>query len=66
MEDEERVEENVIPAIEVPHAPGEEGLDAQSGRADSASVELDLGSTDISWATSFCTTKRMIGPSWGS
>lgn len=66
VEDEERVEENVIPAVEVPHAPGEEGLDAQPGRADSASVKLDLGSTDISWTTSFWTTKRMKGPSWGS
>ena len=66
VKDEERVEENVIPAVEVPHAPGEEGLDAQPGRADSASVELDLGSTDISWTTSFWTTKRMNGPSWGS
>lgn len=40
VKDEESVEKNVIPAVEVSHAPGEQGLDAQSRRSNSTPVDL--------------------------
>ena len=51
--DKKGVEKNAIPAMEVSHASGDHGLDAQTGGSELTSIELNLPENGVSSPTAF-------------